>query len=108
MDGRTVYSHIFSGVYWHAQDTLIEDVKRIEVIRGPSGALWGANAYSGIINIITKSAKKTQGGILTAGGGNEERGFGSIRYGGKIGDQISYRAYVKGAKRDNFITASGN
>jgi iron complex outermembrane receptor protein len=68
------------------QDTLLEDVERIEVIRGPGASLWGANAVNGVINIITKSAADTQGGLLTAGAGSEARGFGGFRYGGQAGD----------------------
>ncbi len=102
MDGRTVYTPIYSGVYWHIRDTLLEDIERIEVIRGPGAALWGANAVNGIINIITKKAKDTQGGLAMAGGGNHERGQGALRYGGKIGDSAHYRTYVKYTKRSNY------
>lgn len=108
IDGRSVYSPLFSGVFWDVQDTLLEDVDRIEVIRGPAGTLWGANAVNGVINIITKSAKDTQGGLISAGGGNEERGFGDIRYGGKLGGDFYYRAYAKYFNRDDFVDASGN
>ena len=83
IDGRSVYSPLFAGVYWEVQDTLLEDVDRIEVIRGPGGTIWGANAVNGVINIITKKAQETQGGLLVAGGGSEEQGFGGVRYGGK-------------------------
>jgi outer membrane cobalamin receptor len=76
IDGRSVYTPLFSGVFWDVQDTLLEDVDRIEVIRGPGAALWGANAVNGVINILTKTAKQSQGGLLTAGAGNVENGFG--------------------------------
>jgi iron complex outermembrane receptor protein len=82
------------------QDTLLEDVDRIEVIRGPGGTIWGANAVNGVINIITKRAQETQGGLLVAGGGSEEQGFGGVRYGGNIGENLFYRVYGKAFNRD--------
>ena len=107
MDGRSVYSPIYSGVYWDVQDTLLEDVDRIEVIRGPGASLWGANAVNGVINIITRKAADTQGGVVTGGFGNEERGFGALRYGGRIGDTAHYRAYGKYFNRDNSQNLQG-
>ncbi len=95
IDGRSVYTNIYSGVYWDQNDTLLEDIERIEVIRGPGGTMWGANAVTAVINIITKSTRHTQGLLATAGGGNYERGFGSVRYGGSKGDNLHYRAYSK-------------
>ncbi len=100
IDGRSVYSPLFAGTYWEVQDTLLEDVDRIEVVRGPGGSVWGANAVNGVINIITKSAEHTQGLFVTGGGGNEERGFGAIRYGGRIGEHVYWRAYAKYFDRD--------
>lgn len=94
IDGRKVYTHVFSGVFWDIQDTVIEDIDRIEVIRGPGAALWGANAVNGVINIITKPAGQTQGGQVVALGGSEEQG-GSLRYGGIFGKGAQYRAYGK-------------
>ena len=107
MDGRSVYTPLYSGVYWDIQDTLLEDIERIEVIRGPGATLWGANAVNGVINIITRQAKDTQGVLVTAGTGTEERGFGGVRYGAKIGNDTYYRIYAKGFDRDNSVFASG-
>ena len=106
IDGRTVYSPFTGGVYWDEQNMLLEDVERIEVIRGPGGSLWGANAVNGVINIITKSAEDTQGGFLIAGGGTEERGFGGFRYGSKLGNDIYYRIYSKYFDHDDFVSLS--
>jgi len=95
IDGRSVYTPLFSGVYWNVQDVMLEDVDRIEVIRGPGATLWGANAVDGVINIITKSAKNTQGGLLTAGAGSQEATAETARYGAKIKDNTYYRVYGK-------------
>ena len=92
-DGRSIYTPLFSGVFWDVQGTLLQDIDRIEVIRGPGATLWGANAMNGVINIITKNAAETQGLLLNGGGGIQDRGFGGIRYGGKIGDNAFYRVY---------------
>ncbi|MBI2948595.1 MAG: TonB-dependent receptor [Verrucomicrobia bacterium] len=107
MDGRSVYSPLFAGVHWDVQDTLLEDLDRIEVIRGPGATLWGANAVNGVINIITKTAKNTQGALITGGAGSEERGFGGIRYGGKINDRAYYRVYGTYFNRDDSVDAAG-
>src|SRR5579864_7491723 len=96
IDGRTVYSPFFSGVVWDAQDLLLADVDRIEVIRGPGAALWGSNAVNGVINIITKTSEKTQGATVTAAGGNVEGGYGAGQYGGKIGSNGFFRVFAKG------------
>lgn len=104
IDGRSVYSPVSSGlnkgVRWVVQDVVLEDVERIEVIRGPGAALWGSNAVAGVINIITKSATETQGVLAAAGGGTEERAFGTLRYGGKLSQDFSYRIYGKYRDRD--------
>src|SRR5258705_9617867 len=100
MDGRSVYTPLYSGVFWDVQDTFMQDIDRIEVIRGPAGTLWGANAVNGVINIITKDAKDTQGLLVIAGGGTEERNFAGARYGWKIGDDVFARVYVKHFERD--------
>ncbi len=102
IDGRSVYTPLFGGVFWDVQDTLLEDVDRIEIIRGPGGTLWGANAVNGVINITTKSARETQGLLATAGGGSEERGFGGLRYGGRYGEGLFYRVYAKYFDRSSF------
>jgi iron complex outermembrane receptor protein len=107
VDGRNTYTRAFAGVYWENQDVMLEDVERIEVIRGPGATLWGANAVNGVINIITKHSADTQGGLLVAGGGTEEQGFGAFRYGGKLNADTTARAYVKGFKRDENIHESG-
>jgi iron complex outermembrane receptor protein len=108
IDGRTVYTPSFSGVFWDIQDTMLEDIDRIEVIRGPGAALWGANAVNGVINIITKRAEGTQGGLIAAGGGTEERGFGGLRYGHKVGKDAYARAYIKYFNRDGGGDGSGD
>jgi iron complex outermembrane receptor protein len=107
MDGRSVYTPLFSGVFWDQQDYLLEDINRIEVISGPGGALWGANAVNGVINIISKSAKDTQGVYVEGGGGSELRGFGGVRYGGTLASNVFFRVYGKYFDRDDAIFPNG-
>lgn len=102
IDGRTVYTPLFSGVLWNLQDTLLEDIERIEVIRGPGAVMWGSNAVNGVINIITKKAKDTQGNLIVAGGGNQEQGFAGYRNGGRLNEDVSYRVYAKTFERKGF------
>src|ERR1700676_4474956 len=93
IDGRSVYHPAYSGVLWQAQDIPLEDIDRIEVIRGPGGTVWGANAMNGVINIITKSAQDTPGGLITAGGGWDPQRKGGVQYGGSIGSKGAYRVF---------------
>ncbi|WP_084676996.1 TonB-dependent receptor plug domain-containing protein [Massilia niastensis] len=106
IDGRTVYSPLFSGVFWDAQDVVLEDVERIEVISGPGATMWGANAVNGVINIITRSASDTQGALVSAAASRDER-HGAGRYGGKLANGGHYRAYAKYAANDDTETAAG-
>jgi len=105
MDGRTVYTPLFSGVYWDEQDTLLEDIDRIEIIRGPGATLWGANAVNGVINIITKNAKSTQGTYVESLVGTHDINQDAVRYGGKAENGLYYRAYAKHKVTDNAKTA---
>ncbi len=100
VDGRTVYSPFFGGARWDTIDTILQDIERIEVVRGPGGTLWGANAVNGVINIITKKAKDSAGLLLSALAGNKEKGQLSIRYGGDINKNTQYRIYAKGFEKD--------
>lgn len=106
MDGRTLYLPAFSGTLWETQDMLLDNIERIEVIRGPGATLWGANAVNGVINIISKNAKKTQGTELSVTGGDEQV-FGSARYGFQI-DQHSFgRVHVQSKKHDSYLNLNG-
>ncbi|MCP4714923.1 MAG: TonB-dependent receptor [Deltaproteobacteria bacterium] len=108
IDGRTVYTPIFSGVFWDEKHVVLEDVERIEVIRGPGASVWGANAVNGVINIITRHAKDTLGGVLIAGGGNHERQFETVRYGAQLGDAAWYRLYGTYFDRGDNVDAAGH
>lgn len=107
-DGRTIYDPLFAGVFWNAVDYPLEDIESIEVIRGPGASLWGANAVNGIINIITKSANNSQGGMVSAVGGTPEGGMGEIRYGGMIDAAAGYRIYAKGFEREKQFSGQGD
>ena len=107
MDGRTLYTPVFSGVYWDLQDTMMEDIDHIEVIRGPGAATWGANAVNGVINIITKKSADTQGNLAVAGAGNQQRAFAGFRHGGQLGEDGHYRVYGKGFERNNTVSDTG-
>jgi iron complex outermembrane receptor protein len=106
IDGRSVYDPFFSGVSWELQDVPLEDLDRIEVIRGPGATLWGSNAVNGVINIITKAASDTQGGLVVGGGGPQERG-GTIRFGGQTGN-AQYRTYLKYNENGDFVLPDGS
>jgi len=106
VDGRSIYTPAFSGVYWEQLDVVMKDIDRIEVVRGPGATLWGANAVNGVINIITKSASETQGGYTMLRAGNEQNGA-AFRYGGKINEQTYARAYVKYRSLDDQALANG-
>src|SRR6059036_3813736 len=108
IDGRTVYTPLFSGVFWDVQDVPLSDIERIEVISGPGATLWGANAVNGVINVITKDATDTQGLLVSGGGGTELRGFGTGRYGGTLGSKARYRVYGKGFTRDQTALPTGS
>lgn len=104
IDGRTVYSPLFAGVFWDVQHVLLEDIDRIEVISGPGGTTWGANAVNGVINIITRKASETEGLYLSGGVGNMLRRQYQARYAGKIGSGLSYRVYAMATERDHTYT----
>jgi iron complex outermembrane recepter protein len=107
IDGRTVYTPLYAGVYWDVQDTLLEDIDRIEVISGPGATQWGANAVNGVINITTKNAGDTQGALVLGAGGTELRSLGGLRYGGEISPTTHYRVYGKYSHRDDSVLSSG-
>ena len=107
VDGRTVYSPLFSGVWWDAQDLVLDNIDRIEVIRGPGATLWGANAVNGVINIITKPAQETQGGYFELGGGTEDKGAGALQYATPVGSSGAVRFYAKSFDRDTYGNSAG-
>ncbi len=107
IDGRSIYTPLYSGVYWEVQDLLLDDVDRIEVIRGPGAAIWGANAVNGVVNIITRPAGQTQGGLVKSGTGTDDRAVGAARYGGAMGDGAHYRIFAKYTERDGMVNLGG-
>jgi iron complex outermembrane recepter protein len=106
IDGRSVYTPLYAGVFWDVQDTMLEDIDRIEVIRGSGSTMWGANAVNGVINIITKKAHDTNGTLLTGLVGSRERGTVSARYGSAIGESTDYRIYAKHFDRGDTFSAT--
>ncbi len=106
IDGRTIYSPLFSGVFWDAQDVVLEDLDRIEVVSGPGGTLWGANAVNGVINIVSRSAADSQGELLSIGGSPHEH-HAAVRYGGAIAENGHYRVYARQGEHDDTRDANG-
>src|ERR1700721_1805357 len=106
IDGRSVYTPLYSGVYWDMQDVLPEDIERIEVISGPGGTLYGANAVNGVVNIITRKAADTEGGVIDLSAGTLESSA-MLQYGGALGDDLHYRVYGKDFYQRSFDSAPG-
>lgn len=106
VDGRSAYSPLFEGVYWDTLDVLPEDIERIEVISGPGGTLWGANAVNGVINIVTRNARDTQGGFAEAGLGTYQD-TAALQYGGSSGADLSWRVYARAIAERSMETSSG-
>src|SRR5579859_747692 len=107
IDRRIVYTPNFAGVYWDTLDLPLADIERIEVIRGPGGTIWGANAVNGVISIFTKKAGDTPGGLIEAGGGTTEQEFATAQYGGKLSKSTDYRVYTKYFNRDHILDLTG-
>lgn len=107
VDGRAVYTPLFAGVFWDLQQQMLDDLDRVEVIRGPGGAIWGANAMNGVINVVSQSADKTQGLYSYLGGGNIHQAMGGVRYGGTIGEDLYYRVFASYNRTDDYLLASG-
>jgi iron complex outermembrane receptor protein len=108
VDGRSVYSPTFAGVHWNAQDLMLDDLERIEVIRGPGATLWGANAVNGVINIMTRSAQDTQGWLATTAIGTDLQPLSNLRYGGQLGTNLFYRAYGQFLNHNDFVETDGS
>ncbi|MCC6683317.1 MAG: TonB-dependent receptor [Phycisphaeraceae bacterium] len=107
IDGRVVYDPLFSGTFWEVQDVLMEDLDRIEVVRGPGATLWGANAVNGVINVTTRSARDTQGLYAMTGGGDPNRAFGALRYGGQLNEDTWFRVWSQYDNWASFDTITG-
>ncbi len=107
IDGRAVYTPLFSGVYWDLQQTMLEDVDRIEVIRGPGATIWGANAVNGVVNVVTRDARDTQGGLLYGGGGDVREEMAGLRYGGRLGENTYFRVFAAYQTTDDYSLADG-
>lgn len=107
VDGRSVYTSSFGGVYWDVLDVPLGDIERIEVIRGPGASVWGANADNGVINIITKKSSETKGATVVAGGGTIGRAFGTLQYGGSLGKRTDYRVFTQYQTDGSLPNAAG-
>jgi iron complex outermembrane receptor protein len=107
IDGRTVYTPLFAGVLWDVQNPLLEDIDRIEVVSGPGGTLWGANAVNGVINVVTRSARDTQGLYVGGAAGSQLENWGGVRYGGQAGRNLYYRVYLQRTERDSSLLPGG-
>jgi iron complex outermembrane receptor protein len=107
VDGRSVYSPTFAGVFWDTMDLPLSDIQRIEVVRGPGGAIWGANAVTGVVSIFTKKASETSGTLVEAGGGTLEQGFGMAQYGGNVGTKTAFRVYTNYFNQDHLLDLNG-
>jgi iron complex outermembrane receptor protein len=107
IDGRIVYTPNFAGVYWDVQDLPLESIERIEVIRGPGGTIWGANAVNGVISVFTKKAGETQGLLVAGGAGTTAQGFGTVQYGGKLNKETDYRVYTKYFNQSHLLDLNG-
>jgi outer membrane receptor protein involved in Fe transport len=108
VDGRAVYNPLFSGVYWDLQQTIMEDVDRVEVIRGPGATIWGANAVNGVVSVVTRSARDTQGTLVYGGGGDVYQALGGVRYGGRAGENTYFRTFVSYQATADYPLANGH